>query len=78
MTIKHPTGRFPFGWGKYETAHLLAWLAPVLLTGGLTWATKYVAVLSEAGGWRAVLAGVLAMAGRTVYVWLSDNSGSKL
>lgn len=78
MTLRHPTGRFSFGVGKYEAAKLFDWVTPVVLTAGVAYGTTYVAALSDAGGWRAVLACVLVLVGRAGYQWAADNSAKQL
>ena len=64
-------------WGGFEAQRLIDWLVPVVLTAGLTYATSWIASLTEAGGWRAIAASVLVMLGRGVYQWCRDNSNDR-
>lgn len=70
-------GAKAFQFGGFEAQRLIDWVLPVVLTAALTWATGWIATLTEAGGWRALLATVLVMLGRGVYQWARDNTNDR-
>ena len=67
-------GTKAFQFGRYEFRRLLASVEPIVVTAALTYATSYVSALKEAGGWRALLAVVIAGGWTAGRQYFADNS----
>ncbi len=59
---------------EYEFRRLLASVEPIVVTAALTYATSYVSALKEAGGWRALMAVVIAGGWTAGRQYFADNS----